>query len=37
VLGRDVAVERDEHLLAGARRCTYRITPRRRRAGATKA
>jgi predicted ArsR family transcriptional regulator len=29
VLGRDVQVERIEHLLAGARRCAYRITPRR--------
>ena len=26
VLGRDVRVERIEHLLAGARRCAYRIT-----------
>ena len=34
-LGRDAAVERVEHLLAGARRCAYRITrsaSRRRRA-----
>jgi len=34
-LGRDAAVERVEHLLAGARRCAYRITraaPRNRRA-----
>jgi predicted ArsR family transcriptional regulator len=29
VLGRDVQVERIEHLLAGARRCAYRITARR--------
>lgn len=28
VLGPDVAVERTEHILAGARRCAYRITPR---------
>ncbi|MBV9104795.1 MAG: transcriptional regulator [Verrucomicrobia bacterium] len=28
VLGRDVQVERVEHLLAGARRCAYRITAR---------
>src|ERR1700758_3771810 len=28
VLGRDVRVERIEHLLAGARRCAYRITKR---------
>ena len=27
VLGEGVAVERAEHLLAGARRCVYRITP----------
>lgn len=26
-LGSDVRVERSEHLLAGARRCAYRITP----------
>jgi len=26
-LGRDVAVERSEHILAGARRCCYRIRP----------
>ena len=26
-LGDDVTVERTEHLLAGGRRCTYRITP----------
>jgi predicted ArsR family transcriptional regulator len=29
VLGRDAQVERIEHLLAGARRCAYRITTRR--------
>jgi len=28
VLGRDVTVEREEHLLAGARRCAYRVAPR---------
>lgn len=28
LLGPDVAVERVEHLLAGARRCAYRIAPR---------
>jgi predicted ArsR family transcriptional regulator len=27
VLGRDVRIERIEHILAGARRCAYRITP----------
>jgi predicted ArsR family transcriptional regulator len=27
VLGRDVGVERVEHIVAGARRCAYRITP----------
>jgi predicted ArsR family transcriptional regulator len=27
VLGSDVSVEREEHILAGARRCAYRITP----------
>lgn len=27
VLGSDVTVERTDHLLAGARRCAYRITP----------
>jgi len=27
VLGDDVSVERTEHLLSGARRCAYRITP----------
>ena len=31
VLGRDVRVERVEHLLAGARRCAYRITRLRNR------
>jgi predicted ArsR family transcriptional regulator len=31
VLGRDIRVERIEHLLAGARRCAYRITARRSR------
>ena len=38
VLGGNVQVERVDHLLAGARRCAYRISPkspaRRRRAGA---
>lgn len=29
-LGPEVEVERTEHLLAGARRCAYRITPKRR-------
>lgn len=29
VLGRDVSVERIDHVLAGARRCSYRISPRR--------
>lgn len=28
VLGPGVAVEREEHILAGARRCAYRVTPR---------
>jgi len=28
VLGRDAVVEREEHLLAGDRRCAYRIAPR---------
>ena len=28
VLGNDVEVERTEHLLTGARRCAYRITPK---------
>lgn len=27
VLGRDARIEREEHILAGARRCAYRITP----------
>ena len=27
VLGNDVSVEREEHILAGARRCAYRISP----------
>lgn len=27
VLGKDVRVEREEHILAGARRCAYRLTP----------
>lgn len=26
-LGKDVRVEREEHILAGARRCAYRLTP----------
>ena len=29
VLGDDVAVKREQHLLAGARRCVYRISPRK--------
>ncbi len=29
VLGPDVAVERTDHIVAGARRCAYRITPAR--------
>jgi predicted ArsR family transcriptional regulator len=29
VLGRDATVERTEHLLSGARRCAYRVVPRR--------
>jgi predicted ArsR family transcriptional regulator len=29
VLGADVTVERTDHILAGARRCAYRIVPRR--------
>ena len=33
VLGPDVAVERTEHLLQGARRCAYRITPAVTKAG----
>ena len=28
VLGPDVTVERTDHILAGARRCAYRITAR---------
>ncbi len=28
VLGRDVQIERTEHILAGARRCAYRVTRR---------
>jgi predicted ArsR family transcriptional regulator len=28
-LGADVTVEREEHMLAEARRCVYRVTPRR--------
>jgi predicted ArsR family transcriptional regulator len=28
VLGSEVRVERTDHVLAGARRCAYRITPR---------
>lgn len=28
VLGEDVRVEREEHILLGARRCAYRISPR---------
>ena len=27
-LGEDVRVEREEHILLGARRCAYRISPR---------
>ncbi len=27
VLGKDVRVEREEHILAGARRCAYRLSP----------
>jgi predicted ArsR family transcriptional regulator len=30
-LGRDAVVERIEHILAGARRCAYRITPAAKR------
>lgn len=33
VLGKDVRVERTDHLLSGARRCAYRITPRPGRGG----
>ena len=39
-LGADVAVERVEHILAGARRCAYRIAraaPKRRRTASTEA
>jgi predicted ArsR family transcriptional regulator len=32
VLGRNVRVERVEHLLAGARRCAYRISSRQPKA-----
>ena len=28
VLGKDVRVERTDHILAGARRCAYRVTPK---------
>jgi predicted ArsR family transcriptional regulator len=28
VLGRDVAIERTEHIVSGARRCAYRISAR---------
>lgn len=28
VLGKDVSVTREEHILAGARRCVYRVSPR---------
>jgi predicted ArsR family transcriptional regulator len=28
VLGKDASVERVDHILAGARRCAYRVTPR---------
>ena len=31
-LGEDVSVERTEHIIAGDRRCAYRITPKRRSA-----
>ena len=30
ILGRDVRVDRIEHMLEGARRCAYRIEPRAR-------
>ncbi len=30
VLGNDVRVERTDHILAGARRCAYRVSPHRR-------
>ena len=29
-LGPGAEIERTEHILAGARRCAYRVTPRRR-------
>jgi len=29
VLGRDVQIERDEHIVSGARRCTYSVRPRK--------
>jgi predicted ArsR family transcriptional regulator len=29
VLGDGLSIERDEHILAGARRCAYRVAPRR--------
>lgn len=29
ILGRGVTVEREEHILAGSRRCSYKITPKR--------
>jgi predicted ArsR family transcriptional regulator len=29
VLGDDVSIERTDHILAGARRCAYRVAPRR--------
>jgi predicted ArsR family transcriptional regulator len=31
LLGPDVEVEREEHILAGARRCAYRVQPKSRR------
>jgi len=31
VLGPDVEIEREEHILSGARRCAYRVQPRSRR------
>jgi predicted ArsR family transcriptional regulator len=34
-LGEDVSVERTEHIIAGDRRCAYRITPKRRSAAAS--
>ena len=30
VLGERVSVEREEHILSGARRCTYRVTRKRK-------